>query len=219
MSVSYTVRSGDCLSSIAAANGYSSWRTIYDAPENEEFRRLRPDPNLIYPGDVVVLPERNEATDDNAPTENRHRYKVSRPGVVLRIVVRDSLGKVIPGKKFVVRTEGREPVSGVTGNDGMVEARIDPSAHSGTLEVWMDASAEKPSYKWPLRLGALDPIEKISGIQARLNNLGFKPGPIDGIQGPLTTAAIKAFQKAFSLQVDGIVGPQTRGKLKELHGW
>ena len=50
-------------------------------------------------------------------------------------------------------------------------------------------------------------------IQTALAGLGFSPGSIDGISGPKTTAAIRAFQKARGLQVDGIVGPRTRAAL------
>lgn len=47
-------------------------------------------------------------------------------------------------------------------------------------------------------------------IQRQLAALGFDPGPIDGIIGPRTRAAIRAFQTSRGLLVDGIVGPQTR---------
>lgn len=47
-------------------------------------------------------------------------------------------------------------------------------------------------------------------IQRQLAALGFDPGPIDGIMGPRTRTAIRAFQTSRGLLVDGIVGPQTR---------
>ena len=52
-------------------------------------------------------------------------------------------------------------------------------------------------------------------IQRRLAALGFNPGPIDGIPGPMTRAAVMAFQKAGGLTVDGIVGPITTEALFE----
>lgn len=52
-------------------------------------------------------------------------------------------------------------------------------------------------------------------IQRRLDALGFNPGPIDGERGRLTIAAVKRYQAAMHLTVDGLVGPQT---LRSLFG-
>src|SRR6266567_3827629 len=49
----------------------------------------------------------------------------------------------------------------------------------------------------------------ITEIQRALKAQGFDPGEIDGAWGRRTIAAVKAFQKARGLGVDGIVGPQT----------
>jgi hypothetical protein len=56
-------------------------------------------------------------------------------------------------------------------------------------------------------------LDLVSGYQAALQRLGFDPGPIDGIAGPRTRAAVEAFQRAEELAVDGIVGPRTRARL------
>lgn len=50
-------------------------------------------------------------------------------------------------------------------------------------------------------------------IQAALQEAGYNPGPIDGIRGRRTIRAVKAFQRAHGLQVDGIVGPLTAAAL------
>lgn len=46
-------------------------------------------------------------------------------------------------------------------------------------------------------------------LQHALSAAGQNPGPIDGIRGPKTTAALKALQAAHQLTPDGIDGPQT----------
>lgn len=46
-------------------------------------------------------------------------------------------------------------------------------------------------------------------LQIALYQQGFDPGPIDGIAGRKTRAAIIAFQKARGLKPDGVVGPLT----------
>ena len=56
MSTAYTVQRGDSLSAIAKRNGLRSWKEIYNDPENADFRKRRPNPNLIFPGDIVMIP-------------------------------------------------------------------------------------------------------------------------------------------------------------------
>lgn len=50
-------------------------------------------------------------------------------------------------------------------------------------------------------------------LQRRLSGAGWAPGPIDGRYGPLTAQAVKRFQAAHGLAVDGISGPQTLAAL------
>ncbi len=56
--------------------------------------------------------------------------------------------------------------------------------------------------------------EDITQVQNRLIELGFQPGKVDGVYGPVTAAAVKVFQAKADIRVDGIVGPVTRAALK-----
>ena len=58
-----------------------------------------------------------------------------------------------------------------------------------------------------------DTGEEVLDLQTMLQALGYNPGTLDGIFGQNTLAAVKAFQKANSLSVDGIVGPLTQTAL------
>ena len=53
----------------------------------------------------------------------------------------------------------------------------------------------------------------IERIQRALAAVAIDPGPIDGAFGPLTAAAVAAYQAEKGLVVDGKVGPQTAGSL------
>ncbi len=53
-------------------------------------------------------------------------------------------------------------------------------------------------------------------LQARLNELGFNCGAVDGSFGPATYNAVINFQIAYGLEPDGVVGPLTRAKLFEV---
>lgn len=60
----------------------------------------------------------------------------------------------------------------------------------------------------------------LTGVQFRLNHLGFAAGPVDGIAGPLTHQAVRAFQKYYPpLVVDGIPGPLTQARLVQVCGY
>jgi peptidoglycan hydrolase-like protein with peptidoglycan-binding domain len=58
-----------------------------------------------------------------------------------------------------------------------------------------------------LRKGSTDPA--VRDLQQALKALGHDPGPIDGVFGDATEAAIKAFQQEKEITVDGIVGKVT----------
>ena len=51
--------------------------------------------------------------------------------------------------------------------------------------------------------------ETVTALQTHLKARGFDPGPIDGDFGPATEQAVRAFQQANGLEVDGVVGVQT----------
>jgi hypothetical protein len=53
----------------------------------------------------------------------------------------------------------------------------------------------------------------VAAVQVALRAVHLYPGSIDGIAGPQTRAAIRAFQRRKGLAVDGIVGPRTRRAL------
>jgi len=211
----HTVEQGECLSSLAKQHKLQSWRRIYNHPENASFRQARPNPNLIYPGDLVYIPD-VEVGNEGKPTDQEHKFVVKQEKTMLRIVVADEDG--VPYKQNEYRlTIGDDVYEGKTNDHGMVEQAIDPQAFSGELTVWW-RGAPRRRCTWKLNIGHLDPIEQMSGIQARLNNLGYQSGPVDGIRGPITTAAVKKFQTKHKLAVDGIPGPITQGKLREVHG-
>ena len=60
--------------------------------------------------------------------------------------------------------------------------------------------------------------EEVAKLQAALTTLTYYEGEIDGKFGKQTLKAVKAFQKAAELKVDGRVGDLTKAKLTELTG-
>jgi peptidoglycan hydrolase-like protein with peptidoglycan-binding domain len=49
----------------------------------------------------------------------------------------------------------------------------------------------------------------VAYLQQLLIDAGYDPGPVDGIFGPRTDAAVREFQRDRGLEADGVVGPLT----------
>src|SRR5262245_24346589 len=56
LSTEYVVKSGDTLVKIAKEHGFADWREIYNHPDNRAFKTKRPNPDRIFPGDVLMIP-------------------------------------------------------------------------------------------------------------------------------------------------------------------
>ncbi|GHO60415.1 peptidoglycan-binding protein [Ktedonobacter robiniae] len=83
-------------------------------------------------------------------------------------------------------------------------------------EVWQvltdPTTPNQPANRPIIRRG--DTGEAVRLVQSLLQAKGYDL-EIDGIFGPATEAAVKAFQKAANLSVDGIVGPHTWSALSQ----
>ncbi len=90
-------------------------------------------------------------------------------------------------------------------NDMPKLGKDDPSPVK--LETRSSVPKDRPTVRYKDESGA------VQELQRRLTELHLNPGPIDGIFGSKTRAAVKEFQRAHRLAVDGIVGPKTWAEL------
>lgn len=112
----HIVKRGENLSIIARNHGLSSWRRIYEAPENAEFRKKRPNPNLIQPGDELVIPDKVPGRAPLEPT-GRHTFKLTAPE------------PLAPQIEFVfVREQDKRPIEGLN-----VEFQLPPNGEQKRL--------------------------------------------------------------------------------------
>jgi len=73
----------------------------------------------------------------------------------------------------------------------------------------------KEAYSDPLVIEPYS-LELLGGVQQQLKRLGYDPGPVDGIFGPKTEAAVKKFQRDSQvLDMDGIPGFFTKRELSQ----
>ena len=103
-------------------------------------------------------------------------------------------------------------LSGTTDDDGRLEQTVPPDAKKAKLLVG-EAQDE-----YILNLGHVAPVDEVAGVQARLNNLGFYSGKLDGVLGPETKAALKCFQIKYELSESGELDEVTKNKLLDVHG-
>jgi hypothetical protein len=206
----HVVKEGECISSIAQDTGHF-WQTLWDDPTNTELRNVRKDRSVLLPGDRVHVPplrEKREVGD----AEMRHRFRRKGQPEVLRVrVLRD--GEPRGNEPYTLDVDGTRR-EGTTDAEGKVAVPIPGNARRAKLSVGRKSDVEE----YVFTLGAIDPIDEISGVQGRLNNLGFDCGPVDGKWGPQTEKALKDYQGRRRLPVTGAPDEATRGKLVEEYG-
>ncbi len=212
--IRYQVSQGDCASSIAAKFRFRDFRTIWDDPSNHALRVLRLDPNILFPGDTVVIPDREERVEE-AATGQRHVYVARNQTTMLRL--RIETGRSVDYELVI---DGGDPVRGTTDGRAPIVHPISARSRSGVLTLWPSSLEEQTSENGmaiPIALGALDPIDELAGVQGRLRNLGFYDGPIDNLLEAPTREAIRAFQRFLSKPPTGEPTPEVRADLVAHH--
>lgn len=209
----YTVMQGDHLSKIANENGFPDYHIIWDHPNNAELKQKRQNPNVLYPGDQVFVPDMEEK-EESGGTEKRHIFEVKKEPLKLRLVLEDVYEKPIANAQCALLVEG-EVTQHTTDGQGRIQQDIPLDAHEATLVIRGDETPFQ-DVAFPVKIGDLDPVEKISGQLARLDNLGYFPG--DGTDEEAFESAVEEFQCDHGLTVDGKCGPITQAKLNKVHG-
>jgi N-acetylmuramoyl-L-alanine amidase len=208
MSLEHVVKQGECLSSIAQEYGLLP-KSIWEDGANASLRSKRKDPNVLYPGDVVVIPDKQEK-EVPGPTEKRHKFlrKGATAKLRLRFLIDD---KPASGESYELHI-GTEVIKGKTDGGGWLEAVIPPDATQGYVIFG------KKRRSFSLAIGHVDPVAEVSGAKARLRNLGFYSGELDGELDEATENALRAFQRKFAIQETGKLDANTQDQLLKQHG-
>lgn len=206
----HLVEAGECVHSLAEAHGFK-WESLWNLPENEALKRARREPHLLHPGDRLFIPPLRLREEDGA-TEKRHRFKRHGVPMKLRLRVLDD-GKPLKNRPFEVDF-GNAVQRGKSDVEGIFEVVIPKGAKAARLRV--GEGVDRKTYE--LNLGELAPADGVSGVQARLNNLGYDAGTVDGRLGHNTRDALRRFQLHHKLKETGEPDADTVRKLTELHG-
>ena len=198
----HKVVQGECLSSLAEQHGFLV-DTLWNHPDNTELRLKRKDANVLYPGDVVAIPEK-QLKEESGSTEHLHRFRKKGTPAKLRIRLMDG-NQPRANVPYQLEVDGTW-MDGTTDGAGFLEHPIAPTAQKGKLLV--GDGPTKDVFEW--KFGTLDPIDTDQGVRGRLVDLGF--GTDDMAE------AIKAFQERSGLPVTGEPDAATRDMLKEQFG-
>ena len=239
----HRVAAGDCITSISFGAGFY-WKTLWEHADNGQLSELRKDPNVLFVGDQVVIPERVEKVETRPP-EARHRFRLKGVPAMLRLRVmkeKEPEGQErepdIPSTdQKTLTTEDPEPpnpvlgdepragvpymlvidgrlTNGTTDSEGKIEVPIPPNARRGELIIDPGTPEET---RTPLDLGVLDPITEIRGVSQRLANLSMGCEPTGKVT-PEFDAAVLSFQRKHGLVASGELDAATRAKIQEVHG-
>lgn len=219
--IEHIVAEGEHLSGIAQAQGFSSIAPIWDHPDNAELKKLRKNPNLLLAGDRLIIPDR-QSKEVAGATDQRHRFVTQGEPLELQLKVHDQGFNPLHGEAVLVTAAARVPMPQ---SGDIFKAALPRNLREASVEFPISASErQRPTLR--VQPGRLDPIETMSGQQQRLNNLGYFAGfvktqAVDAKHvEPQLRWAVEEFQcdHMGSAEADGVLGPKTLAKLKEVYG-
>ncbi|HEV2703634.1 MAG TPA: peptidoglycan-binding domain-containing protein [Steroidobacteraceae bacterium] len=225
----HTLKSGECLQSLAYSNGLRDGNAIFEFGDNADLRGKRRGPADVTKGDTVGVPDPRPKNADRA-TDAVHLFRLATPQAMLRIEVHDDFGEPIGSKPYALHLNDTI-LQGTTTDAGLIEQPVPFDVPDATLVVYATANKQEGHWCWQVRIADLDPPETAAGSWERLCNLGYwnslePPADLDGADAgasdemsrdPLVLA-IRGFQHDEKLKITGRFDDATRAKLVERHG-
>lgn len=211
--LTHTVEQGEGLSELAKRYGFHP-DTLWEA--NAELHEPRPHRNVLAPGDTVKVPKPTLGTHSVAVGEH---HRLQRCGIVETLQLRflDAEGKPRAGLPYLLTLHlpgGDEVREGKTNGSGHVDETVPPDLDRATLLLDQDGLVET----YALSINHLDPVEDVTGVQARLLGLGHALDPAElGTLGPYTVRSLRDFQAHAKLEQSGQLDDATLAKLEALH--
>ncbi len=159
----YVIKQGDYLAKLAHRFGFDA-DTMWNDPKNATLRQLRPNPNILLPGDVLYVPDQNKATAMTPlATGTTNTFVSNAPTVTIAMVFRDP---AFASQAFSIQE--LPELTGLSSQaDGTVTFSVPVTCATATL-VFTGTGAT-----FPCNIGSLDPIDTLSGVFQRLQHLGF----------------------------------------------
>ncbi|HVZ33356.1 MAG TPA: LysM domain-containing protein, partial [Polyangiaceae bacterium] len=197
----HIVKHGENLTRIAQRYGFKGWRKLWDAPENEKLRKKRGCPNVLRPGDEVVIPAL-AIYEITRPSDQTHRIVVAEAKIRVRVRLQDLAQKPLTqlgyDYGYTLDVGGKREErhgSAPTDVDGWLEERIPARATTLLLRL------RKPKLELELPLStfepAYDPDTKealLAGVHTLLSFRGYASGPRGNGPSPERRRALATYQ-------------------------
>lgn len=205
--IPYVIKQGDYLVKLAHELGFDL-ATILDHEKNAELKKKRPNPNVLYPGDVLFIPEPTPpATPVAQGTSND--YGATVPTVKVTLVLEGD-GK--PMANQACEVEGLPETSATTDGQGEVTFEVPVNVREFTVTL------TGTDYQYQVMVAHVDPPTEQSGIRQRLTNLGHYRRASDPEDAEAYAGAVASFQQASGLPQTGEVDDATRDAIVAAHG-
>jgi len=214
MPSSHVVQQGDHLSRLAQQYGFRDYRIIWNHALNADLKQLRKNPNVLLPGDTVYIPDKTPK-QESCPTGQINYFQVGGERLFLHLALKDFDNQPLANTKCELQVEGKStPLT--TDGKGHVKVPINPTATEATL--FFKDPLVPFDLLVPIKIGHLDPVEEVSGQEARLSNLGYITRPLEEVDDIVFARSVQEFQCDAGLPVTGECDAATQGQIKEMHG-
>lgn len=127
--------------------------------------------------------------------------EVRNPKIGMRVSAADRIGSAVARDSDGERERRRILIS------FGVAAAVLVLAIGITFFIWRDVGAPAPSAS-----------AQVQEIEKLLGELGFTPGPVDGVMDAATAEAIRSYQQAAGLPEDGNASPELLEELRAVAG-
>ena len=211
----YITKQGDCFASIAKQHGFHEADVIYQHPSNTDLKAHRPNLHVLNTGEHVVVPNKTVKTIE-IPSQTSSVFTIQGLLCELKLVIEDFDGNPLANTHYSLDVEGAQ-YNGQSDESGMLIEKIDASAKKAKLFIFLD-SYQKDTLFWPLELGGLTAHSDVSGIQARLNNLGYFCNNETGELDSSTKRAVNEFKINNDLANDSVIDFEFTSKLLSVYG-
>ena len=158
----YTVNQGDCIMSIAEERGFQ-WETLWNHPDNRQLKQLRRDPNIIFPGDVVSIPDK-VPREECAPTDQRAKFVKKNARAQVRLRLLDVKRQPRAHVDYLATVDGVH-TRGQSDDQGYIKLSVKLNARQLKLKITEGSKTEEHT----LPLGSIDPPVAVHSTSATMN--------------------------------------------------